>query len=72
MEKTPTHIRVNGHLYRRADEGPEAEGAIPEPMSPEAVLAADFGIPPDQVEDLKGIKDQSGVSIYDIIKMKRK
>ena len=63
----PAAIKVNGTVYRRADGGPEAPADDPEPMSNEAVLAADFGVPPSHVENLKGFKNESGTSLYDII-----
>jgi len=64
----PSAIRINGRRYRRADEGPDAEASDPEPMSNEAVFAADFGIPPDKANELKGFKNTDGRSLYDIIK----
>ena len=67
--KVPRSIKVNGKTYHRADEGPEAPADDPKPMSPEAVLAADFGIPPGEVEKLKGYKHkEEDVSFYDVIK----
>lgn len=67
----PLELQINGKLYRRADEGPEAPASDPKQMSPEAVLAADFGIPPTKVEELKGYKDGTGTSLYEILRSTR-
>jgi hypothetical protein len=67
MQKAPTYIKVKGHLYKRADEGPATPGAIPKAMSPEEVLSEDFGVPAEDMEKLKKYKNQKGKSLYDIL-----
>ncbi len=67
-EGAPLELQINGQRYKRADDGPEAPASAPAPMSNEEVFAADFGIQPDKVEELKGITDGSGTSLYDIVR----
>lgn len=56
----PKYIRVKGQLYiRTAAKKSDLE-----------VMAADFGVPPEKVADLKKYKDERGVSFYDAISEK--
>jgi len=59
-KKFAKYIKHNGSLYVMAEEAKEKE------YSDAAVMAADFGIPPEDLEDLKKYKDDSGVSIFDL------
>jgi len=62
---TPKYIRHKSALYVKAEDAKENE------YSDAAVMAADFGIPPEDLEDLKKYKDDSGVSIFDLASLAR-
>ncbi len=58
-KKVAKYIKHNGSLYALAEDKKD-------PYSPTEVMAAEFGIPPEAVEDLKKYKDDSGMSILDL------
>jgi hypothetical protein len=70
--EAPKAVKVNGRVYRLADDGPLAPASDPKTMSPEAVLAADMGFSPDQMEEhkdtLQGLTNADGKSLYDFLR----
>lgn len=70
--EAPKELKVDGRVYRLADDGPSAPASDPKQMSPEAVLAADMGFSPDQMEEhkgtLQGLTNADGKSLYDFLR----
>lgn len=53
----PNYIRVKGQLYKKAETM----------KSDLEVMAADFGILPEHLNDLKKYTDDTGLSLYDAV-----